>query len=205
MNRLIALFRAITEPSKKSVRGIWAELFLINQSSNPELLVRSWRAAPDDQFDFSYGGQRIEVKSSAGRRRVHHFSHEQLHPPQGAQVIVVSLFVERAGAGTSVGELTQSVRDLVAGDAALISHVDQVVFETLGQAWNNALSERFDSQLASQSLSAFSADLIPRFPRELPTGLTDVHFQADLTGIASLEQEMLHSAGGLFAAINPIQ
>jgi hypothetical protein len=74
IERLVELFRALTVPARKSVIGFWGELFVISQSRNPSTLVQAWHAFPEERFDFSLGGERLEVKTALGRIRRHHFS-----------------------------------------------------------------------------------------------------------------------------------
>ena len=97
MNRLIELFRSMAKPPRKSVQGLWAELFLIAQSEQPAILVKAWHTLPEDRYDFAMDDQRIEVKSFSGSIRQHHFSLEQLHPPGGVKTLVASVFVEQIG------------------------------------------------------------------------------------------------------------
>jgi hypothetical protein len=96
---LVDLFQALTAPAKKSIQGLWAELLIIRRSADPVTLVAAWHGLPIERIDFLRGKQRIEVKSSSNRRRVHHFSLEQLTPPASARLVVASLFVEPVGGG----------------------------------------------------------------------------------------------------------
>lgn len=94
VNQLIELFRAMVKPPRKSVQGLWAELFLISEARQPVLLVDAWHTEPEDRYDFAMDEQRIEVKSFSGQIRQHHFSLGQLHPPAGVNVLVASVRVE---------------------------------------------------------------------------------------------------------------
>lgn len=69
VDSLIELFRAMSEPARKSVQGLWAEVFLIANASDPATLAASWHAASEDRYDFNKSSQRIEVKSASGRIR----------------------------------------------------------------------------------------------------------------------------------------
>lgn len=75
MNQLIELFRAIAKPARKSLQGLWAELFLISQACQPAILVDAWHTAPEDSYDFAVDNQRIEVKSFSGQICQHHAVH----------------------------------------------------------------------------------------------------------------------------------
>jgi hypothetical protein len=198
---LVELFRALTQPPAKSVSGLWAELILIRNSGDPASLLEAWRATPEDRYDFSSGTHRIEVKSSAQRERIHHFSLEQLLAPKGCRLIVASLFVERAGAGASLGELIDEIRDLMAARPDLQQRLDQVVASTLGSALRQSIDERFDRELACESIRLLAGESIPTIPIPLPLGILDVHFRADLSQSETVSHETLVNAGGILAAL----
>lgn len=201
VSKLVELFRAMSEAPRKSVRGLWAELFLIAQAHNPAILVGAWHAMPEDKYDFAAGSQRIEVKSASSRTRQHYFSLEQLHPPANATVLVASLFVERAGAGVSLGELIDEARSRVSGNPNLVFHIDKTVALVLGESWRSAMEERFDRELAQESLAFFEAESIPTVSPELPLGVTEVRFKSDLTGQSNADITRLRAAQGLFRAV----
>ena len=110
MSRLIELFRAMSEPPRKSVQGLWAELFVISRSHHPSILIDAWHTMIEDQYDFAMGNQRIEIKSFSGDVRNHHFSLEQLHPPTGVIALVGSILVARSQAGESLHDLREKYR-----------------------------------------------------------------------------------------------
>ena len=126
IDKLIELFQAMTEPPRKSIQGLWAELFLIARTHDPSLLITAWHVTPEDRYDFSMANQRIEVKSTAGRVRQHYFSLEQLCPPTETNVLIASMFIERAGAGTSTMELAEQVRSRVSDKPDFLLHIDRI-------------------------------------------------------------------------------
>ena len=91
IDHLVELFHAVEQPARKSLQGLWAEVFLIARAADPAALVEAWHGVSTDRYDFMVGSQRIEVKSTAGSTREHHFSLEQLHPPEGTEVLIASL------------------------------------------------------------------------------------------------------------------
>lgn len=199
---LIEIFRSITQPPRKSIQGLWAELFLIATSRNPAKLLDAWHVLPEDLFDFSAGNTRIEVKGTAGRVRKHHFSLEQLNPPPGTTVLVASLFVERAGAGISLTDLVGRIRDRVKNRPDLLLHMDQILSLTLGKTWLRTSSdERFDYELAKSSLAFYDASLIPRIRADLPPEISQVHFIADLSNCPPTNISQDTSRNSLFEAL----
>lgn len=186
LDAFVELFRALSNPPKKSVQGLWAELFLIARSKDPITLAEAWHAQPMETFDFAAGSDRIEVKSSSDRVRRHYFSLEQIRPNASVSVVVASLFVERAGMGLSLGGLLDDVRQKLGTRPDLLLNAEVVVGRTLGNALPRALGESFDVQLAEASLGFYRADDIPSVATPLPSGVSDVRFRADLSNLEPL-------------------
>lgn len=202
ISSLAELFRLLTMPPRKTIQGLWAELFIIVQSSDPAQLIRSWHAVPEDRYDFCAGAQRIEVKSAMGRLRCHHFSLEQLRPPLGTTVLVASLFVEHAAGGDTVFDLVEQLRPRILESPQLLARVDQVVGATLGSGWRQASEFRFDRQLTEDSLRFFEASTIPCINSQLPPEVTEVRFRSDLSRTPAADLAARALEGGLFRAIH---
>jgi hypothetical protein len=198
---LVELFRALAEPARSSVQGVWAELFLIKHSNDPIAMARAWHGNPTEKFDFMQGAQRIEVKSSSSRNRRHHFSLDQITPPQGVDILVASLFVERAAGGTSLRYLMETVRQRLLSVADMGWKVDTVVASVLGSTFALALDECFDEEVALQSLVFYRATDIPRPPGSMPQSVTDVRFLADIGAVPIAPPSYAsHPNGTLFQA-----
>lgn len=200
---LVDLFQALTAPAKKSVQGLWAELLIIRLATAPHEVVRAWHGAPVEHVDFLRDRQRIEVKSSSTRQRVHYFSLVQLTPPAGTRLLVASLFVESVGGGLSLRRLSDDVRASLASDPALVTRFDAVFYATLGAGWSDALEESFDLELASESLQFFDSASIPKIDGPIPTTVSDIRFVSDISAVSPLDLDSLKSAGGLYAAAVP--
>lgn len=190
----------MSQPARKTVQGLWAELFIIARSGMPAALIRSWHMMPDGCYDFSFGNQRIEVKSASGRIRLHHFTLEQLHPPAGTTLLVASVFVERAGGGVSMISLVEEIRKQVNDDPELLLQLETTVAATLGENWRAAVDDRFDRQLAEDSLQFYESNAIPSVSPNMPVGVSDVRFKSDLTDVAPAVPTTYRALGGLFGA-----
>lgn len=199
IDQLVELFSAMSLPPRKSVQGLWAEVFIIARADNPATLIESWHANPEDRYDFGTGSQRIEVKSCSAAPRRHHFTLEQLTPPAGVQVLVASTYAQRTGNGVSISDFIDRLRDTVPR-ADLILRLERLVAATLGDCWPHGLRDHFDEQAAESSLRFFSAAAIPSIPTALPAALTQVRFIADLSGVEPLEDADLREAGGIHSA-----
>ena len=200
VNRLIELFQAMASAPRKSVRGLWAELFLISKTSQPTILIDAWHTIPEDRYDFAMDNQRIEVKSFTGNIRLHHFSLEQLHPPEGVKVLVASVFVESSQAGESITDLREKIQIHLGSNLDSLLHIDRVIALTLGNAWQQASNVRFDERLAEESLTFYETSKIPSVNPDLPVGVSEVRFRSDLTEIEPTENSLHRIEGGIFGA-----
>jgi hypothetical protein len=198
LNRAVELFRALSNPGKKTIQGLWAEVFLIWQSRTPGSLTRAWHSSFDDRFDFSAGAQRLEVKSSRSRARTHRFSLEQLKPPAAATALVASVFVEPAGAGSSIRDLSNDIQQRLP-DPDLVLRLGEVITSSLGSDWSAGFRETFDLELAQDSLQFYDAREIPSVNPDLPPDVSDVSFQSNLqntntTDLAGFDEGIFSAA-----------
>src|SRR5690554_2617754 len=109
VDKFIELFKAIKEPPRKSIQGLWSELFFIEQSDFPEKIILGWHSIPEEKFDFSFDKLRIEVKSSATESRTHQFSSAQLNPVSDIEIFIASILVNTNVSGVSVVDLMRKI------------------------------------------------------------------------------------------------
>lgn len=105
LKKFVEVFTSLTDSPKNTISGLWAELFLIENSSNPKELINYWHNLPEEKFDFNAGTERIEVKSSSNFERKHIFSSEQLNPPSDTQVLIASIFLKQHISGDNIQQL----------------------------------------------------------------------------------------------------
>lgn len=199
VNRLVELFRSLEKPARQTIVGLWAELFVIEGSADPGLMVSAWHSAPSDLYDFNSGQQRLEVKASSCHARKHHFRFEQLRPPQGTSCLVASVFVDSAGRGISVTDLVESTIERL-DKVELQNRLHGIVFQSLGENWEAGVQERFDYEMARESLSFYSASQIPCICLPIPEGVSEIHFVSDLSSLDVVSGHHLESSRDLFAA-----
>lgn len=201
INQLIELFRAMAKAPRKSVQGLWAELFLISQTGQPATLIEAWHTVVEDRYDFAMDDQRIEVKSFSGNVRLHHFSLQQLHPPEGVKALVASVSVESSQAGISIFDLRERIQNGLGSNLNSLLHVDKIIALTLGDAWQQASDVRFDERLAEESLAFYEISGIPSVNPNLPSGVSGVHFRSDLTECPTTEISHYPEDHRLFRAV----
>lgn len=201
MNQLIELFRAMAKAPRKSVQGLWAELFLIFQARQPAVLIDAWHTVPEDRYDFAMDNQRIEVKSFTGNVRSHHFSLEQLHPPDDIKALVASVSVESSQAGDAIADLREKIQSRLGSNLDPLLQIDRVIALTLGDAWQQASEARFDERLAEESLAFYETFNIPSVNPNSPSGVSAVHFRSDLTDSSTTEISHYSAEHKLFKAV----
>ncbi|MBY9075950.1 PD-(D/E)XK motif protein [Nocardioides sp. WL0053] len=181
MRRLVRLFDR-AEPARGSVLGLWAELLVIDRSTDVAGMVDAWHAYVDARFDFAAAGSRLEVKATTRDARVHEFALRQLVPVEGAEVLVASVMTTETHAGTAIGELVSRVERRLDGDATRQMRVHEQVAATLGPDWVRHTDRRFDEQQGIQSLVVLPAAAIPRVASP-PPAVIDVRLTVDCTDV----------------------
>ena len=186
VENIISIFTSMTETSVDKVQGLWTELLVIERGSNPETLIGAWHSSPDSKYDFTLGGDKIEVKSTSKENRIHRFSLDQLNPSANSNVLVASAFVRESGEG----ERGLSIRDLYNRICAKVSGVNTVlklytvIMKTIGKDIGRIDNQFFDYTTACDTLLFYDARKIPRITKDqIPESVTGVKFDSDLTHI----------------------
>lgn len=191
ITRLAHIFQRLQSPATRSVNGLFGELFLIRQSQSPFRTLAAWRTQDTSRFDFNAGSVRVDVKTAAGRQRIHTFSYDQCNPPSGTTALAASLFVEQAAGGISLQEIIREIEGLVATNAELVLKLHDTVAETLGRSLNEGLRVRFDRRLSASSLQFYDLRSIPAIRNEPPHGVSDIHFRSDLSSAPQADTRRL--------------
>lgn len=202
IRRLTELFRAFEQPAKQTVQGLWAELALILFAESPGAVVAAWHTDPDEAFDFAAGPARVEAKSFQGQARIHSFSLRQVRPGVGVDVVVASLRAERSSGGASIADLMAGIAGRGLADD-LMSKVELVVAQSLGDSAGTALSMTFDLERARESLRFFDAASVPSVDPLLPAGVVSVRFESLLDESVAFQTPDLRARGALFREIAP--
>jgi hypothetical protein len=186
LNKIIEVFVALSEPPKKTVNGLWAEVFLIENSLYPNILLEYWHDDPGEKFDFDAGLEKIEVKSSSSFERVHFFSQQQLDPPTGT-VLIASLFTRHAKSGASIQDLIDNIYQKIGNNATQMEKLNRVVCKTLGNSLEIALDFKFDREIARDSLKFYShKDVFKIKQQDIPIGVSEVRYKSDLSNLVEV-------------------
>lgn len=188
IEKLITLFSKFSKPPEKTIQGLWAELLVIEQSKNPNYLIKSWHHTSNDKFDFNDGVDKIEVKSTSKAKRIHNFSIEQLNPNKNSDLIIASVYAIQTGKGKSIFDLVKLINKKIT-DNDLLFRVNEVLIETLGKDFEKSFEIFFDYQLAIDSLAFYESQLIPKVDTSnISQEISNIHFDCDLSCVEPLNK-----------------
>lgn len=187
VSKLLSLFTSVKAISKEVVRGLWAELLLIKQSSNPSYMIRSWHVVPEDKFDFNDGTDKVEVKSTNGTKREHTFALEQLNPNKGSKLLIASMFVSQTGVGKSIFDILDEISTKIS-DVDVLFKLREETIQTIGSHVEEVSNMYFDENVSLDSLQFFDYTSIPSINYgDVPPEVSSVHFRSDLSDVSSVD------------------
>ena len=202
LNKFIEVFRSLSNIPTNTVQGLWSELFLIDNSRNPKVLLNYWHNIPEEKFDFNSGEEKIEVKSNSNFERIHTFSSEQLNPPTGCRVLIASIFIRQSSVGKDLGQLIDSIINKIQNDIELTDKLNRVVCATLGNTLEQSAKLKFDYKIAQDSLRFYRCQDISKIEEiNIPDEVSDVKYKSDLTRVSSFDPAKAILKGVLFDAI----
>jgi hypothetical protein len=202
LNKFVEVFRALTDTPTNTVHGLWSELFLIDNSANVNLLLNYWHSLPEEKFDFNSGLEKIEVKSNSNFERIHTFSSEQLNPPPGTQVLIASVFVRQSSTGKNIQQLVDSITSKIQYNIDLTYKLNNIVCMTLGNSLEQAISIKFDYNIAKESLQFYRHQDVSKIEEiYIPDEVSAVKFTSDLITTKSINPKEIKMSGLLFGAL----
>ena len=202
LKKFVEVFKTLTDSPTNTINGLWAELFLIENSSNPKSIMNYWHNLPEEKFDFNAGVERIEVKSSSNFERKHIFSAEQLNPPSDTQVLIASIFLKQHNSGMNIQQLLESISKKVNYDFETADKLNSIVFRTLGSSLEHSIGIKFDYAIALQSLQFYRHQDIDKIEEiHIGNNVSEVKYKSDLTKISPVEVGKLKDKQILFNAL----
>lgn len=191
VSKLIHLFMGTTPFSASTLQGLWAEMLVIEQSTDPDYLINAWHVSANDKYDFNDGVDKIEVKSTGKISRCHEFAIEQLNPNDGSQLLIASVFVIKTGVGKNLFDLEDSIVSRLKNNASL-EILKSMILKTLGENIDSVKDIYFDYTQAIDSLCFYDYKDVPSIlSSNVPAGVSNVHFQSDLTSINPKDCELI--------------
>ena len=195
----VELFRRLQHPGLRTIKGLWAELFLIASSKSPKDMVAAWRTDINEKFDFSCGRTHIEVKSSELSQRVHEFSLSQLNSAGGATIYIASILLRRSSGGIGVLTLADHVASKLSTRPDLATKLWTNVAQALGEDFGALSDVMFDDAYAGHSLKFLHMDTVPSLREPLMPEILDVRLRIDISRIAEETAVARNSVESLLA------
>ena len=189
VERLVTIFSALTATPRKKIQGIWAELFVIERSIDPQVLINAWHSIPSSKYDFTLGRDKIEVKSTSSEERLHRFSLDQLNPSPNSRLLIASVTVRESGQdhdGLSVRDLYNKICNRLQNIEVKIQ-LYTIIAQTLGNDINKIDSVFFDYITASDTLAFYDYQTIPRIlKKDVPPNISEVRFVCNITKLKDI-------------------
>lgn len=186
---LVSIFEAFKRPPKNTIQGLWAELLVIEQSSNPEILIGAWHADKSAKYDFTMGRDKLEVKSTSSEQRIHKISLDQLNPSENSRLLIASTIVRESGhgnGGLSIDELRDKILEKMTNAEAKL-RLCRIIADTIGTEIDNLKRMFFDYVGASDSLKFYDYKRVPKIEKEtVERGVSKVIFDSDFSGIPDI-------------------
>ena len=186
IDNLIEIFKSINKKSSKTIRGLWAELFIINSSSNISEQLKAWHQNDNDRYDFTSESINLEIKSRTKLNPIEaFFSMNQAYPPEGTKkVLICSVYLNSNSSGVSVLDLKDQINKKIKSNY-LKEKLDKNFYKILGNNINNdEIKASYDLDVATSNCLLFELDSIPKIPKNLPPEIIEVSFKVDLTFVA---------------------
>jgi hypothetical protein len=194
LNLLIELFGKLNSPSKKAIQGLWGELFVIEQSKDPNYLIKSWHVNTSDTFDFNDGIDKLEVKSTINSKREHLISNAQLFPSSNSILIICSILLQESGQGTTIFDLIKIIEERISNDLESITKLHKVIFSTLGNDLEKSAEFCFDYNYSKDNLKFFDHNIIPKIhPQYVPPEISEIKYKCNFSNLTSIKPNMVTS------------
>lgn len=201
ISKVIEIFTLQHNLSREVVRGLWAELLVIERSSDPEYLIKAWHEQPEDRYDFNDSIDKIEVKSTTGDNRTHIFSLEQLLPNDSANLLIASVFVNSTGIGKSIFDIEDMISENI-HDIDCELKLSEIILKTIGPNIEECEKMRYDYNFAVDNLLFYKSDVIPSIKKEhIPAAVSAVHFRSDLSEVPSIMETGYNNCSKLFNSL----
>ncbi len=188
---LVRLFTNLPTYSLETLQGLWAEMLVIEQSSNPDYLISSWHVSTTDKYDFNDGKDKIEVKSTLKSNRLHLFTLEQLNPNENSRLVIASVQMIKTGVGCSIFDLEKNITEKLNQNDSIIK-LKEMILKTLGIKSENASTVYYDYSFSVESLKFYDYRDIPSISiKDIPANVSGVHFVSDLTSVADVNRDSM--------------
>ncbi len=170
-------------------QGLWGELFVMSQVRGFEFWAPFWHSETTRRFDFSALGRRVEVKTTTGAERIHHFSHRQIYALEGEEIVIASLLLREEDAGLSLRDLINECRTLLQRSPFYLK-LEKAVRQA-GMEASSEIGPIFDAKEAEKNLAWFKSTDAPHFRVPEPVGVSETRYKVNLSTAPRLDSKEL--------------
>lgn len=190
-SKLIEIFSSLSSSPRKTIRGLWAELFIIQEASCIESAMKFWHESPRSKYDFSDKKFHIEVKSSTSNIREHAFSLPQAHAAKDETCIIASVLLEESHKGANIDDLVRRIKNNLIKAPKLQLKLDTQVTSLLGSDFLKSNSHRFSVSYARKHLKFCNLNDIPKIDAVYldDPQLSEIKFKSNIEGANSLSKK----------------
>lgn len=160
-------------------QGLWGELFVMSRVRGFGFWAPFWHSEATRSFDFSTPGRRVEVKTTLGGPRIHHFSHRQVYALNGEEIVIASLLLREEDSGLALRHLINECRAALR-ETPFHLKLEKAV-RRAGMADTSETGPSFDAAEAEMELGWFRSADVPHFRVPEPPGVSETRYRADLS------------------------
>ena len=135
--------------------GLFGELLVIAASEKKDELIRGWHSTPDATYDFSFNGNRLEVKTSTRPTRLVWLRSSQTLRNSETALSYLSIYAPLDDAGMDLLGLSETVRESLTPSTRAIFEEKLALYDITD------CRKRFDYYAASKSFRFIAASDIP--------------------------------------------
>ena len=179
-------FRLTPDPNRKKIQiGVFGELLslcYLYESGFPEILNKyhnDFFSKHDIEISSSV---RLEVKTTTGDKRIHHFRHDQICR-KDIDVYVLSVLLEASQEGLTLYDLFMRVIGMVMDPDKKFA-LKKLMVRCAVSEEDKGLS--FSESLAYSKIRIFDGKVLPKIKDEIPNGVSAIEYDVD----CSLAKEM---------------
>jgi len=178
--KIIKLFSNLQSPPKNTIQGLFAELIIINESTNPDALIEAWHPNNNDLDDFNDGKCSLEIKSTTKSGRLHTFSHNQLIN-KNEYSYVASILIKYSGIGTSLNQLAEKIEIQLVSIKNKIK-LNELITDIIGKDYFKSSEIKFDYGYSASSVKFFKTKNISHIkPDAIPIDISKLNYCVDLS------------------------
>jgi hypothetical protein len=135
--------------------GLFGELLIIAASEKKDELIRGWHSTPDATYDFSFNGNRLEVKTSTRPTRLVWLRSSQTLRNSETALSYLSIYAPLDDAGMNLLGLSETVRESLTPSTRAIFEEKLALYDIA------ECRKRFDYYTASKSFRFIASSDIP--------------------------------------------